>query len=389
MHTGERIRIAVIGATGSVGGAVLDICSRFPKKFQVVSLASHSNEKKLIELARIHGASKICLTNPLSGKFNVNGFECMSGNNSLSDIASDEEVDHVVFASSGVSAIKALQSALIADKDVSLANKESIVVAGPWVMPLVKRADQLRPIDSEHSAIWQCLREDPLKDVKKIWLTASGGPFREYTEEQLKNVRPSDALNHPVWKMGAKITIDSSTLMNKGIECIEAMQLFNLPSECVSAVIHPKSQVHGIVLFCDSTMKLLLSPADMRLPGASAIAWPERLNLLDSGFIYLSPEEWDLDFKLIDRSIFPCFGIACMAGKMGGAYPSLLIGADEAAVRNYLEEKVSFTAISKVVEETLSLWKGNAPGSVDDAIYLVNEGERLASDICKKWRHTN
>jgi 1-deoxy-D-xylulose-5-phosphate reductoisomerase len=388
MQNTERLRIGVIGATGSVGGAVLDICRRFPERFEVVSLAACSNDVKLTELAYIHKASKLYLTNPESGRFHVDGFQCFAGTDSLLHMASDEDVDHIVFASSGVSAIKALQAALIEDKDVSLANKESIVVAGPWVMPLVKRPDQLRPVDSEHSAIWQCIREDRGSEIRKIWLTASGGPFKNYTAAQLESVRPADALKHPVWKMGAKITIDSATLMNKGIECIEAMQLFSLPAEKVSALIHPTSQVHGIVLFCDGTMKMLLSPPDMRLPGAAAIAWPDRLELIDSGLDYIPPDKLDLNFTEINGSIFPCFPLACKAGRLGGAYPPLLVGADEAAVTSFINNEIPLTSISKAVEETFAKWNGTKPQSLDEAINIVEEGKRISSDICKNWRHS-
>ena len=383
----KPIRIAVFGATGSVGGAVLDVCRRFPDKFDVRVLAACSSKSKLLELAQIHRASKLALTEPAED-FNIDGYECMTGESSLSELASDPEIDHIVFAASGVAAIKALQTALISNKDVSLANKESIVAAGPWVMPLIKRKDQLRPIDSEHSAIWQCLRDTPENEVKKIWLTASGGPFRNYSEDDMKKVTPELALNHPIWKMGAKITIDSATLMNKGIECIEAMRLFNLQSEKVDAVIHPKSQAHGMVLFCDGTMKMLLSSADMRLPSAAAIAWPNRLPLIESGFNFPPTAEWDLSFKKIDRKLFPCFRIAQEAGRLAGAYPSLLIGADEAAVRNFLKGNISFTDIPKAVEETLSKWNGIPPATADDAIAVVKDGERLAEAMCKNWRHS-
>lgn len=260
------------------------------------------------------------------------------------------------------------------------------MVAGPWVMPLVKRQDQLRPVDSEHSAIWQCLRDAPHKEVAKIWLTASGGPFRSYTAAQMESVTPQQALNHPVWKMGPKVTIDSATLINKGIECIEAMQLFNLPAARVSALIHPRSQVHGMVLFCDGTMKMLLSQADMRLPGAAAIAWPDRLQLMDDGFDYVKPEQWDLNFKEIDKELFPCFEIAREAGRRGGAYPALLVGADEAAVQAFLAGKIAFTAIAAVVEQTMSAWAGTAPSALDDAIELVGEGRRLAEKIIEERR---
>jgi 1-deoxy-D-xylulose-5-phosphate reductoisomerase len=382
-----KIRVAVIGATGSVGGAVLDICKRFPERFDVVALAAQSNKEKLLELASVHNAEKLCLTAPVSGTFNEDGYICLFGTDALCEIAADPDIDHVVFASSGVSAIKALQTALKEDKDVSLANKESIVVAGPWVMPLIKRKDQMRPVDSEHSAIWQCLREDNRQEISKIWLTASGGPFRDHTKEMLESVTPEQTLSHPVWKMGPKITVDSATLMNKGIECIEAMQLFGLPADKVSALIHPRSQVHGAVLFIDGTMKMLISQPDMRLPAAAALAWPDRLDLVSSGLDFIEPQKWDLQFREIDGSLFPCFSIAFKAAEMGGAYPSLLVGADEAAVGAFLEGIIPFTAISQVIGETLDKAVSSSPKTLDEAIALVSTGERIARELCKNWRH--
>lgn len=383
----SKTRIAVIGATGSVGGAVLDICRRFPEHFEVVALAALSNQRKLMELASVHNPKKLCLTSPAAGIFRENGYKCLTGMDALCEISSDPDIDHVVFASSGVSAIKALQTALLEDKDVSLANKESIVVGGPWVMPLIKRKDQMRPLDSEHSAVWQCMREDPAQEIAKVWLTASGGPFRNYSKERLEMVTPEETLSHPVWKMGPKITVDSATLMNKGIECIEAMQLFGLTANKVNALVHPKSQVHGAVLFIDGTMKMLVSEPDMRLPAAAALAWPDRLDLISSGLDFVKPEEWDLQFSQIDGSLFPCFSIAFKAGEMGGAYPSLLVGADEAAVQAFLERIIPFTAISQVIEETLSKSASDPPETLDEAISLVNAGEKFAWELCKKWRH--
>ena len=268
----EKIRLAITGATGSVGGAVLDICARFPEIFEITALAARRDAKKLAELGRRHGAKILCLTEPDGPAWREEGFVCMTGEAALTEIVLDARVDHAVFASSGITAIKALQAALERGIDVSLANKESIVVGGPWVMPLVKRRGQLRPIDSEHSAVWQCLRDTENAEVSRVWLTASGGPFRSCTAEQMEKVTAAEALNHPV------------TLMNKGIECIEAMQLFGLPAEKVGALVHPKSQIHGVVEFIDGTAKLLLSQADMRLPAAAAIAWPRRLPLEAKGF---------------------------------------------------------------------------------------------------------
>lgn len=379
------MRLAVIGATGSVGGSVLDICARFPERFDVAAVAAGSNAERLLEIAVRFGAEYAVLAEPSSGdagRFRASGVTLLSGSEGLVEIASLPYVDHVSFASSGTDAIPALMRALSLDKDVSLANKESIVASGPWVMPLVRRPDQLRPVDSEHSAIWQCLRGEPRASVKKIFLTASGGPFRDWTIERMGEARPEDALRHPVWAMGAKITIDSATLMNKGIECIEAMQLFSLPPDAVGALIHPGSQVHGIVEFSDSTMKMLFSRPDMRLPAAAALSWPERLPLSDVPELDLpGPDRWALDFYEPDAARFPCLGIALDAGRRGGAYPPLLVGADEFAVGAFLDGRISFLSISHIIEKTLESYSGPAPSSVEDSIRLISEGRRRALEI--------
>ena len=299
----------------------------------------------------------------------------------------EPSVDHAVFASSGVAAIKALQNALMRGIDVSLANKESIVVAGPWVMPLIKRADQLRPVDSEHSAVWQCLRDAPKEEVSRIWLTASGGPFRDYSAAQMEGVTPEAALNHPVWKMGPKITVDSATLMNKGIECIEAMQLFGLPAERVGALIHPRSQVHGMAEFVDGTVRLLLSQADMRLPAAAAIAWPRRLPLAEDALPPIEPRDWDLCFREIDEKLFPCFALAREAGRLGGAYPALLVGADESAVRHFLNHEISYRAIAEIISEVLEACGEKTPQTLEEAVALVETGEKMADKICRDRRN--
>lgn len=383
----KKIRLAVTGATGSVGGAVLDICARFPQFFEIRALAAKSNAKKLTELGRRHGAKLLCLTEPEDKNWREEGFTCLSGVNGLTEMVEEPSVDHAVFASSGVAAIKALQKALMRGIDVSLANKESIVVAGPWVMPLIKRADQLRPVDSEHSAVWQCLRDAPKEEVSRIWLTASGGPFRDYSAAQMEGVTPEAALNHPVWKMGPKITVDSATLMNKGIECIEAMQLFGLPAERVGALIHPRSQVHGMAEFIDGTVRLLLSQADMRLPAAAAIAWPRRLSLAENALPPIEPKDWDLCFREIDEKLFPCFALAREAGRLGGAYPALLVGADESAVRHFLNHEISYRAIAEIISEVLEACGEKTPQTLEEAVALVETGEKMADKICRDRRN--
>ena len=383
----KKIRLAVTGATGSVGGAVLDICARFPQLFEIRALAAKSNAKKLTELGRRHGAKLLCLTEPEDKNWREEGFTCLSGVDGLTEMVEEPSVDHAVFASSGVAAIKALQKALMRGIDVSLANKESIVVAGPWVMPLIKRSDQLRPVDSEHSAVWQCLRDAPKEEVSRIWLTASGGPFRDYSAAQMEGVTPEAALNHPVWKMGPKITVDSATLMNKGIECIEAMQLFGLPAERVGALIHPRSQVHGMAEFIDGTVRLLLSQADMRLPAAAAIAWPRRLPLAENALPPIEPKDWDLCFREIDEKLFPCFALAREAGRLGGAYPALLVGADESAVRHFLNHEISYRAIAEIISEVLEACGEKTPQTLEEAVALVETGEKMADKICRDRRN--
>lgn len=344
-------------------------------------MAARSNADQLLGLARDFHSRYACLANPSPQdvkRFRDSGARLLAGQEGLEALAGLPEADNVVFASSGTDAITALQQALIAGKDVSLANKESVVAAGPWVMPLVKRRDQLRPVDSEHSAIWQCLRDEPDKSIEKIFLTASGGPFRETPKSEMSRITPEDALKHPTWAMGPKITIDSATLMNKGIECIEAMQLFSLPASKVGAVIHPKSHVHGMVVFSDSTVKLMLSAADMRLPAAAALAWPERLPLPADDFERLSPENWSLTFSEPDAERFPCLAIALEAGRRGGPYPPLLIGADDFAANAFLEKKISFSSIPIIIERALEKYAGGAPKTLEDAVGLIAAGKRLA-----------
>lgn len=390
MSTQRIINVAVIGATGSVGTSVLDICRAFPERFHVSAVAASSSAMRLLEIAREFGARRAYLKAPtqeVRDEFASYGIELLS-DESLADLATDG-INHAVFASSGTDAIHALAAALDSGIDVSLANKESIVAAGPWIMPRVKRDDQLRPVDSEHSAVWQCMRAEPHARVERVYLTASGGPFREWSAERLSAITPDEALKHPVWKMGPKITIDSATLMNKGIECVEAMRLFDLPSDQVSAVVHPRALIHGMAFFSDGTAKLLLSQPDMRLPAAAALAWPDRLPLLEhqpDKYSMPEPWEWGLEFFEPDTKRFPCLSIAIEAARMGTAYPPVMIGADQVAVGAFIDGRIPFTSIPEIIERTLEKFSGSEPRSIDDAIALIAEGERIASELCAAHR---
>lgn len=376
------MRVGILGATGSVGSATLDICRRFPDRFRVTALAARSNGKALLALGRELQAEALCLTAPGEAFSPDPETRFYRGTRGLLDLVETEQVDHWVFASSGTDAIEALVQAIRLDRDVSLANKESIVVAGPWVLPELRRPDQLRPVDSEHSALWQCLHGEPTLRLRQLWLTASGGPFRDLPLDRFDAVTPQTALAHPVWRMGPKITVDSATLVNKGIECIEAMRLFAQPMEKVGALIHPRSQVHGLALFQDGSCKLLLSSADMRLPAAAALAYPDRLPLLGQGFDFPGPEMWDLRFEPVDPIRFPGFTVACRAGQEDGPYPALLVGADEVAVDAFLSERIPFVRIAAVLDQVLSSYDGPAPASLADAVDLVEQGRRRARSLC-------
>ena len=361
------MNVGVIGATGSVGSSVMSVCGSWPDKISVAAVAANHRSSKLAELAE---------------KFHVPhvyAFE-ESGEAGLEELVNLPEVEHVVFASSGTGAIKALCSALRAGKTVSLANKESIVVGGSWVMPLVQHPEQLRPLDSEHNAIWQCLHGERKEFVRRIYLTASGGPFREFSTEQLAGVTPEMALKHPVWDMGAKITIDSATLMNKGIELIEAMYLFGLEAEQVDALVSPGSFVHGLVEFEDGSVKMLAAEPDMKLPAASCLFWPERYFPAES-FRRPSFMKHEVKFYEPDAGRFPAVRIAREVMRKKGAYPALLVGADEVAVDLFLKGRIGFTEIAGLVEEVLCACRVNDPHSLDDAIGYIELARVKAREL--------
>lgn len=304
--------MAVIGATGSVGSAVLDVCARFPEHFRVWALAANSNVDGLLLLGTAFKSDLLVLTDPVAaGRLNdkISGsIRCLGGIGGIDAIIEDPRCDEVVFASSGTDTLPALMKALEFGRKIYLANKEIIVAAGEWIVPLSKGG--IIPLDSEHNAVWQCLKCERADCVKNIYLTASGGPFLDTPLEELKKVTPQLAASHPVWPMGKKISIDSATLMNKGIEMIEARYLFSMEPERIKAIIHPQALVHGFVELTDGTVKMLLSRPDMRLAVLSALGFPARF---DNPFGSLSPPtfgELSLQFRLPDTKKFPCLAIA-------------------------------------------------------------------------------
>ncbi|MCL2767754.1 MAG: 1-deoxy-D-xylulose-5-phosphate reductoisomerase [Synergistaceae bacterium] len=375
----NKKNIAVVGCTGSVGGAALDICRKYPEHFEVRGLAANDNLKKLNILAqefeKINKRSNIltCLSNSEAAKQ-------LEVNTPLEELVIHDDIDHIVFAASGTDTIRALQKSISAGKEVSLANKESIVVAGHWVLPLIKYKNQLRPLDSEHNALWQSLHGEDINNVYCAYLTASGGAFLNYPIDELDNVTPAMALNHPVWNMGQKITIDSATLMNKGIELIEAMLLFGLEHHQVKAVISPGSFVHGLLEFRDGFVKLLAASPDMRLPALVCLSFPDRLPLRIKE---LTPEihPKTISFETPDEMRFPCLKLAKDAARERGRLPALMIGADEIAVEAFIDGKIGFTNIAKVVEEVMYSCNGAGPNTLEEAIDIIETAKIRARKI--------
>ena len=384
----KKIRLFVIGCTGSVGNSVLSVCRTFPDFFEVRALAAHSSAAETEKLAGEFQVDRVVLSDPEAAadlrRSSAGRLKVLEGSEALEETASGTDIDHVVVASSGTGAIGALMAALRSGKDVSLANKESIVVAGRWVLPLIGREGQLRPLDSEHNAVWQCLAGRDPASVSRVVLTASGGPFRTFSPEELEKVTPSMAVRHPVWSMGAKISVDSASLMNKGIEILEAMALFSLPAERVDAVICPDSFVHGIVEFRDGSFLLSASSPDMRLPCASALFFPERSPFPPVPVPLL--QERTITFLQPDEQRFPCLRLAKETARKGGAFPALLVGADEVAVDRFLAGEIGFTGIPSVVESVLEQWNGPAPASLADALHILDEGRRSAAGFCQRLK---
>ena len=340
-------RLAVLGSTGSIGQQTLEVVRAFPHRFHIVGLAAGKNIDLLAKQIREFKPRFVYYQGRKAYLANAE-YEFLS----LEDIARHPQVDIVVIATSGKSGLSPTLAAVKAGKNVALANKESLVTAGEIITDEAKQnSAQILPIDSEHSAIWQCLNGESQKATRLI-LTASGGPFYRYSPAQLEKVTVEQALRHPSWQMGRKVTIDSATLMNKGLEVIEAHWLFNMPYDNIKVLIHPQSIVHSMVEFVDGSIKAQLSYPDMRLPIQYALSYPERLNNPQ-----LPRLDWshinNLTFDQPDLDTFPCLRLAIEAGKKGGTYPTVLCAADEVAVDLFLSQHIKFTDIAHLVEQAL------------------------------------
>ncbi len=363
--------LAVLGSTGSIGTQTLDIVRENPEKLKVKLLAASKLSQKLIDQIKEFKPEYVYLAQ----KEEIEGVKVFSGENGLQEIAS-LDIDLFINGISGIAGIKPTYLLLKNNKKLATANKEAIICLGEV---LKEKYSEIFPIDSEHSAIFQSLQAGKKEDVKRVILTASGGPF--WNKKNLENVSINDALNHPKWKMGRKITVDSATLMNKGLEIIEAHYLFDIPYSKIDAVIHPQSVIHGLVEFKDGSVISQLSCPDMRIPISYAISYPERwetgvkrLNLFEMG---------KLEFFKPDEKRFPLLKLAKECGEKGSFYPTVLTVADELAVEMFLMGYIKFTEISQIVERILEKADFKKPENYEDVIFIIEETKRIFKNLYK------
>src|SRR5664280_1607730 len=350
-------RVALLGSTGSIGTQALDIISKYPDRFTVEVLVAGNNIDLLIEQAFKFQPDSVVIANPdyylkLKECLHNTNIKVYAGNDAIEQVVASASVDVVIASIVGYSGVRPTISAIKAGKKVALANKESLVVAGELISRLVRESGSLIiPVDSEHSAIFQCLVGESGNPVEKITLTASGGPFLNLTEEMLRKVKPCDALKHPNWNMGCKVTIDSASLMNKGLEVIEAKWLFDLTPEQISVVIHPQSIIHSFVHFADGSVKAQLGVPDMRVPILYSLTYPDRLQ---SDLPRLKLNECKpLTFNDPDIKKFPNLSLAYEALSKGGNMPCILNAANEIAVNAFLDSRIEFTQMPDIVEYTM------------------------------------
>lgn len=381
----KKRNIALLGSTGSIGTQALDIISRYPDRFAAYALVANNQVELLIKQAREFMPEIVVIAN--ESKYNQLR-EALSdlpikvwcGEDGIQGAVQAAEVDMVLTAMVGFSGLKPTISAITAGKAIALANKETLVVAGELITTLaIKHKTPLLPVDSEHSAIFQCLNGEGHNEVEKIWLTASGGPFRTFTQEQLSRVTKDQALAHPNWSMGNKVTIDSSTLINKGFEMIEAKWLFGVDPSLIEVVVHPQSIVHSMVQFKDTSVIAQLGQPDMRVPIQYAFSYPERLqlDLPPVDFFELS----QLTFEKPDTERFPNLAYAYHAVRVGGNMPCILNAANEVAVDLFLNEQIGFRQMSQLIEETIHKASFIASPSLDDYVATDAETREIANNF--------
>ena len=369
------IKISLIGSTGSIGRQVVDVALRHKDKFKIITLAAGGNAKLLEEQANLLHPEVIALADPEKAreiKELPKGTALYTGENAVLHAVS-EKSDIVFVAVSGFAGLKPTLEGISLGKDIALANKETLVAGGEIVMKLAKeKGVRIIPVDSEHSAIFQCLGFKRDADFRKLIITASGGAFRDLPKEKIEKMNAADALRHPNWNMGKKITIDCATLLNKGLEVIEACRLYNAPLEKVEAIIHPESIIHSMVEFCDGAIMAQLGYPSMEIPIQLALTYPKRY---ETGVPFLSLAGKTLHFDNIDTARFPCFSLALDAYKKGGLYPCAMNAANEAAVMLYLEDKIKFYDIAELISYATEKAQ-NGEVTYDNLVFADAEARR-------------
>lgn len=378
-------KLVLLGATGSIGENSLRVIRRHPDKLKLIGISAFQNGEKLGSIAREFGVKKIHLSQTPSNIPKLpNGTEFTSGAEALLDLASWDEADMVLVAVVGAAGLPPTLAALEAGKDVVLANKESLVVGGSLVMETANRTGaRILPADSEHNAVFQCIQGQPQKSLDSLALTASGGPFRNLPLEELSKVTPETALKHPNWIMGPKITVDSATMANKGLELIEAKWLFDLPPEKLHVLIHPPSLVHAIVKFKDGCCLAQMSPPSMTFALQNAMLYPERHTGVDEG-LDLSAS-LDLSFSPPDMERYPCLKLAIQVLRDDGSAPLVFNASNEVAVEAFLANRIGFESISSIIEHSLNLFEHRSFSTLDDLLYLDEEARLLAKQAIVKF----
>ncbi|MEK6982973.1 MAG: 1-deoxy-D-xylulose-5-phosphate reductoisomerase [Nanoarchaeota archaeon] len=346
--------LSILGSTGSIGTQTLEVVRQFPDEFKVVGLTSNKNSELLLKQTKEFKPKAVAIMDrsKVDDLLNFSSSQVYSGMEGLNRIATMEEADTVVNALVGSVGIEPTYNAIKAKKNIALANKEALVAAGSIIMDEVKKNNvNLMPIDSEHSAIFQCLNGENVEEVNKVTITCSGGPFKNYTKHQLENATVQEALKHPTWNMGNKITIDSATLMNKGLEVIETHWLYGIDYEKIKVVIHPQSIIHSLVEFIDKSVIAQLGLPDMKVPIQYALSYPKRFQNMQNS-LDLSKIR-NLEFKEPDFETFPCLKYAYEAGKIGGTMPAVMNAANETAVYAFLENKIRFLDIPRLIRKMM------------------------------------
>ncbi len=377
-------QIAILGSTGSIGQSTLSIIEKYPDRFAVASLAAGKNvdaafeqckrwRPSVVSLAIEELADALGLRLKQAG---ITGIEVLYGSAGTVRAATQPGADFVVSAIVGVAGLEATYAAVEAGKPVGLANKEAMVAAGE-ILVAAARAKQvpLLPIDSEHNAIHQCMRAGEKREVRRIWLTASGGPFRNLPLSEFENITVEQALKHPTWVMGRRITIDSATMLNKGLEIIEACRLFDIPPSAVKVTVHPQSTVHSLVEYVDGSILAQISVTDMRLPILYAMSYPERV---ESDLTFDMAALGQLDFSPPDFERFPCLRLAYEAAERGGAHSIALNAADEVAVEAFLERGIPFSAIPRTIEEVLEAIPESHPATIQEVLATDQQAREMA-----------